>query len=145
MDYSPPGSSVHGISQARILEWVAISFSRIKHLAGYNSLQITSSQEIAGKPRYSEMALFFSFCYLCAHYWSLPAPDAASAHFWDTLSLTLHEAVLGWPSSHRPFCVSTSEAVFWPDHILVVSLASIPEAGLEIDSLLKVIWESEFC
>ena len=28
MDYSPPGSSVHGILQARILEWVAISFSR---------------------------------------------------------------------------------------------------------------------
>ena len=28
MDYSPPGSSVPGISQARILEWVAISFSR---------------------------------------------------------------------------------------------------------------------
>ena len=25
---SPPGSSVHGISQAKILEWVAISFSR---------------------------------------------------------------------------------------------------------------------
>ena len=28
MDYSLPGSSVHGISQARILEWVATSFSR---------------------------------------------------------------------------------------------------------------------
>ena len=28
MDCSLPGSSVHGISQARILEWVAISFSR---------------------------------------------------------------------------------------------------------------------
>ena len=27
-NYSPPGSSVHGISQARILEWIAISFSR---------------------------------------------------------------------------------------------------------------------
>ena len=27
MDYSPPGSSVHGILQARILEWVAIFFS----------------------------------------------------------------------------------------------------------------------
>ena len=27
-DCSPPGSFVHGISQARILEWVAISFSR---------------------------------------------------------------------------------------------------------------------
>ena len=28
MDYSLPGSSVHGILQARILQWVAISFSR---------------------------------------------------------------------------------------------------------------------
>ena len=28
MDCSSPGSSVHGISQARILEWFPISFSR---------------------------------------------------------------------------------------------------------------------
>ena len=28
MDCSPPGSSVHGILQARILEWIAIPFSR---------------------------------------------------------------------------------------------------------------------
>ena len=28
MDWSPLGSSVHGISQAKILEWVAIPFSR---------------------------------------------------------------------------------------------------------------------
>ena len=27
MNYSPPGSSVHGILQARILEWVTIPFS----------------------------------------------------------------------------------------------------------------------
>ena len=44
MDCSPPGSSVHGILQARILEWVATSFSResswprdwteVSHIAG---------------------------------------------------------------------------------------------------------------
>ena len=28
MDCSPPGSSIHGILQARVLEWVAIPFSR---------------------------------------------------------------------------------------------------------------------
>ena len=28
MDYNPPGSSVHGILQVRILEWAAILFSR---------------------------------------------------------------------------------------------------------------------
>ena len=27
MDCSPPGSSIHGIFQARVLEWVAIAFS----------------------------------------------------------------------------------------------------------------------
>ena len=27
MDWSPPGSSVHGIIQAIIMEWVAVSFS----------------------------------------------------------------------------------------------------------------------
>ena len=42
--YSPPGSSIHGILQARVLEWVAISFSRgssrprdwtqVSHIAG---------------------------------------------------------------------------------------------------------------
>ena len=29
MDCSPPGSSIHGIFQARVLEWVAIAFSYI--------------------------------------------------------------------------------------------------------------------
>ena len=28
MDCSPPGSSIYGIFQARILEWAAISYSR---------------------------------------------------------------------------------------------------------------------
>ena len=28
MDYNPPGSSVHEILQARIVEWIAIPFSR---------------------------------------------------------------------------------------------------------------------
>ena len=30
MDGSPPGSSVYGVFQARILEWVAIFFSNFK-------------------------------------------------------------------------------------------------------------------
>ena len=41
MDFSPPGSSVHGIFQARVLEWGAIAFSvsdlylwvKLKHLS----------------------------------------------------------------------------------------------------------------
>ena len=32
MDYSPPDSSVHGILQARVLEWVAMPSSRDSNL-----------------------------------------------------------------------------------------------------------------
>ena len=30
MDFSLPGSSVHGIFQARVLEWGTIAFSKLK-------------------------------------------------------------------------------------------------------------------
>ena len=35
MDCSPPGSSVHGIFQARVLEWCAIAFSIVMVSGGY--------------------------------------------------------------------------------------------------------------
>ena len=42
MNYSPPGSSVHGIAQGRILEWVAISFSRGSSHPGIEPLSLMS-------------------------------------------------------------------------------------------------------
>ena len=35
MDYSLPGSSIHGIFQARVLEWGAIAFSDILYMCVY--------------------------------------------------------------------------------------------------------------
>ena len=35
MDYSPPGSSVHGVFQAKVLEWGAIAFAYSDHLLIY--------------------------------------------------------------------------------------------------------------
>ena len=34
MDYSLPGSFIHGIFQATVLEWVVIAFSGMKHYKG---------------------------------------------------------------------------------------------------------------
>ena len=52
MDYSPPGSSIHGIFQARVLEWVATAFSalpsyispipRVSRLSGLSHLRCPS-------------------------------------------------------------------------------------------------------
>ena len=67
MDCSPPGSSVHGISQARILEWVAISSFRGSsqprnwtHMSGGSCLsrQILYP-EPPGKPNIGDEATFF--------------------------------------------------------------------------------------
>ena len=61
MDCSPPGSSVHGILQARVLEWVAILFSRISslrrdrtqvsHIAGRFFTVWTTKEAAQGKDR----------------------------------------------------------------------------------------------
>ena len=42
VDYSLPGSSLHGIFQARILEWVAISYSRVSSKHRDQTLSLAS-------------------------------------------------------------------------------------------------------
>ena len=70
---SPPGSSVHGISQARILEWVAISFSRASSQPRDHT-QVSCiaccffTSETSGRPTYQWYACHSSlnglrFCY----------------------------------------------------------------------------------
>ena len=42
MDYGPPGSSIHGIFQARVLEWGAIAFSDLS-ITGLNPSVVSSA------------------------------------------------------------------------------------------------------
>ena len=73
MDGSPPGSSIHGISQARILEWVTTSFSRasswprnwtwISFIAG-GFLTVWATREALGAWIKS------SYLFLIIHWWS---------------------------------------------------------------------------
>ena len=42
MDCTPPGSSLHGILQARILEWVAVPFSRGSSIPGIKFTSLIS-------------------------------------------------------------------------------------------------------
>ena len=44
MDCSLPGSSVHGILQARVLEWFAISFSSFRMIRSQKILVFTEIQ-----------------------------------------------------------------------------------------------------
>ena len=47
MDYSPPGSPVHGILQAKILQWVAMPFLRGSSLTRGSNLHLLLSPALA--------------------------------------------------------------------------------------------------
>ena len=49
MDSSPPGSSVHRILQARVLEWAAISFSK-----GWSKVGIKTAGRNINNLRYAD-------------------------------------------------------------------------------------------
>ena len=49
MDCSLPGCSIHGIFQARVLEWVATAFSRFKELSHYKKPCSLEKTQMLGK------------------------------------------------------------------------------------------------
>ena len=81
MDCSLPGSSIHGISQARILEWVAISFSTGSSWPGSQTcITCISSKflttEPLGKPNnaYLVAMLCVKLFLICTIYYYKPLP-----------------------------------------------------------------------
>ena len=61
MDCSLPGSSVHGIFQARVLEWVAIAFDKQVYLRGIAGL-VPDYHNKANIDKVSHMNLLVSQC-----------------------------------------------------------------------------------
>ena len=85
---SLPGSSVHGIFQARILEWVAISFSRVSQPKNQTCVSYIAggffTAKPPGKPRkmdyiYSNIIIGMSFYHLC-HILHLRANQRSNLH-----------------------------------------------------------------
>jgi len=68
MNCSPPGSSVHGIIQSRILECVAIPFSRGSSQLGLPALQAASLlAEPPGKPFSGLPLMCFLIILFCSY------------------------------------------------------------------------------
>ena len=70
VDCSLPGSSVHGISQAKILEWVAISFSReFSQPRGQTQVFCIAGEFFTTKPLQKptdrQFTNVFSYCEVC--------------------------------------------------------------------------------
>ena len=125
MDCSPLGSSVHGVSQARILEQVAISFSRGSSQPRdqtHGSCQVSclegrfSTAELPGKPIQAAFLLFlFSCCPAIFHSMHCSTPGFPVLHHLSEFALThvhwVSDAI--WPfhplPSSSPFAFNLSQ------------------------------------
>ena len=129
MDCSPSGSSVHGIFQARVLEWGAISFSRGSSLSP--ALQAdTLPSEPQGKPPYPSTTCIIGtvqcICWLgwpgtseiladlCMAIWPLESPlKLTSALLWsNALSIDLFQDV-GFYLLFAGSCISLESSTEW--------------------------------
>ena len=98
--YSPPGPSVHGILQARILEWVAISVSRT-HIYIYGFLRMRVGEQIF---------LSLSLCLVCSM-WDLTSPT----RYW------IHVPWVGSSESYTgPPEKSLRHHIFKPSSVLLI-------------------------
>ena len=96
VDCSPPGSSVHGILQARILEWVAISFSRgsspprdraqVSRIAGRHLNLWARKVHINNAGRDIKQEKFLFNCYFSSKENRLESSKATWQHFFLLLS-----------------------------------------------------------
>ena len=111
MDCSLPGSSVHGILQARILEWVAMPFSRgssqprdwtqVYCIAG-EFLTIWATSEAV---TFNQSVQSLSHVWLFATPWTAAhQPSLSITNSWSLLKLISIESVM--PSSHLILCHS---------------------------------------
>ena len=128
MDCSPPSFFVHGISQARILEWVALSFSRtcsrpriwtcisyVPALAGgfFTTEQQGSPQE---HPLEKEIAIHLIFLA-----WEIPGTEEP----WDW-GATVHGVVKSqtWLNSWAHTQSSGEEMTHWPAILITGNMKS---------------------
>ena len=113
-DCSPPGSSVHRISQARILEWVAMSFSRGLRDPGIQPV----SPALAGR------------------FFTIGPPEACTSHHVAVVELLSRVGLFATPRTvacQAPLSVEFSRRECWselpfppPGDLLTRGLISVP-------------------
>ena len=83
MDCSPPGSSVHGIFQARVLEWGAIAFSDTSTWISHKSTHASSP---LNHPLNPQPPLYPTRLLHISHFWYWPLLSLAK-YLWILLNL----------------------------------------------------------
>ena len=128
MDCSLPGSSVHGISQARILEWIAISFSRGSSWPGIEPSSLAWRADFLPLSTWKAVSILDLSFYRCC-----------SLQYGYT---TVHSFTAGWTYELFPVCgISLRTEDF-------TSLVQTPrrwiDGGYMVSAYLIYLWEMEY-
>ena len=124
MDCRPSGSSVHGISQARILEWVAIPFSRGSWPKNWTCISCVASRflttEPPGKPNswreahffQAKLFIVFNLCFLSIIFYN------EKAFIWSCLEVSLpmknHKGLIYWFVDFLNYPFTDPSHPYWP-------------------------------
>ena len=135
MDCSPPNFSVHGILQARILEWVAIPFCRrsswprdwtqFSHIAGRFFIQESPGRAISSVQLLSHVRLFATL-WIAARQASLTITNSRSSLKLTSIKLVMPSSrlilcrplllLLPIPPSIRVFSNESTRRMRWPKY-----------------------------
>ena len=136
MDCSPPGSSVHGILQARIMEWVATPFSR-----GWLTIYNSGIQPVALRLLHRQADILplshFGAKKLCESHFSLQISCPNLMSFPSSLS-TYHTRLC------RNFCSLKHNSKTSRNFFLLLSTSSWRKIVLTIDFSNLSIWFFSF-
>ena len=120
MDYSPPGSSVHGIFQARILEWVAISFFKVSSWPRDQ----TQVSYIAGRffTKWATSQMLYPVQILILHthhHWVYRFPK----HLAESLQLTAKSHDVSSLTPVHPVCLLAALVIPWSTSLLSFAIS----------------------
>ena len=119
LDCSPPGSSVHGILQARTLEWVAMPSSRDPFCWGINDI-------------WQQISFRWATWWLniCMYHDVMTTPSPVNIHHmwlrWELFSPNL--LIFNWRKIASQYCVGPCHISTWVSHryTCVSSLSNLP-------------------
>ena len=119
MNYSLPGSSVHGISQARMLEWIAVSFTRVSSWPRNQTSVSCAGRFFTTKPQEKPHSTVNYTQYLLITYQFSSVQSLSRVRLFVTQWTAAHQASLSITNFQSLFKLMSIKSVMPSNHLIL--------------------------